>query len=235
MTLKGVFGTSRHATIDFQPITEKLQKVIWPSDSPLANYDKSRKTNIDKYYPQRTILRHLKVFLVPRDMLKLIFNLLQKVKKGVSSYLWHHHLEVGMIQYFHFWNIIFFSIQVLCPQVLCVKYLFWTYFLQFDVIFINWNGHFHWNWHIGRGGGGTTTPYKSKVLTQHPPTTTTPYKFDVDTPHPHHHHPLTLMLTPPHHHHPSAQFCVQFLVTFWASQSLSLIEFHSIDKNRLIS
>ena len=32
------------------------KKVIWPSDSPLADYDKSHKTTVDKYYAQRTIL-----------------------------------------------------------------------------------------------------------------------------------------------------------------------------------
>ena len=57
---------------------------IWPSDSPLADYDKSRKTTMDKYYPQRTILRHLNLFLVRWDMLKLIFDPLRKV---TNSYL----------------------------------------------------------------------------------------------------------------------------------------------------
>ena len=67
-------------------IFDPLRKVIWPSDSPLADYDKSRKTIMDKYYPQRTILWHLKVYLVPQDMLKLIFNPLRKVTKSYLAF-----------------------------------------------------------------------------------------------------------------------------------------------------
>ena len=142
VTLEGVFDTSRHAKIDFRPITESYEKLIWPSDSPLADYDKSRKTTMDKYYPQRTILWHfkvyfgmsrhakidfwpitesyeklfglpihhwpittkvvrllwintipkelflwhLKVYLVSRDMLKLIFDPLRKVTKSYLAF-----------------------------------------------------------------------------------------------------------------------------------------------------
>ena len=52
MTLQCLFGTLRHAQIDFRQITESYEKVIWPSDSSLADYDKIRKTTIDKYYPK---------------------------------------------------------------------------------------------------------------------------------------------------------------------------------------
>ena len=68
----------------------KLRKVIWPSNSPLANYDNSRKTIIDKYYPQTTILWHLNLFLVRRDMLKLIFDPLRKVTKKLFCLPIHH-------------------------------------------------------------------------------------------------------------------------------------------------
>ena len=69
---------------------EKLRKIIWPSDSPLTDYYKSRKTTMDKYYPQRTILWHLKVFLVPWDMLKLIFQPVTESYEKLFGLLIHH-------------------------------------------------------------------------------------------------------------------------------------------------
>ena len=47
---------------------------------------------MDKYYPQRTILWHLNVFLVRWDMLKLIFDKLRKVTKKLFGLPIHHWL-----------------------------------------------------------------------------------------------------------------------------------------------
>ena len=78
----------------FSTFCGKLRKVIWPSNSPLANYDNSRKTIIDKYYPQTTILWHLNLFLVRRDMLKLIFDPLRKVTKSYFAF----RFTIGRLQ-----------------------------------------------------------------------------------------------------------------------------------------
>ena len=83
-----------------------------------------------------------------------------------------------------------------------------------------------------------TTPIKSEMLTHHPPYN----KFNVDTPPP----PTSLMSThtpppppttssmltpppPPTHTTPQHGFVYNF-GHFWGAQSLSIIEFHSIDK-----
>ena len=49
---------------------------------------------MDKYYPQRTILWHLNVFLVRWDMLKLILDQLRKVTKKLFGLPIHHWLII---------------------------------------------------------------------------------------------------------------------------------------------
>ena len=211
---------------------------------------------MDKYYPQRTILWHLKVFLVPRDMLKLIFQPLQKVTKScfllsVTSPSWGRNDSAFSFLEYQF----FFYSGTMPPSFVCQIF-------SLNIFPSIWCNFYQLKWSLSlkltHRQGGYHHPHLKCLKCWHPhpppPTTTTPYKFDVDTPHPpHHHHPLQVRCwhtpppppppppnfnvdtPPPHHHHPSAQFCVQFLVTFWASRSLSLIEFHSIDNNLLLS
>ena len=201
---------------------------------------------MDKFYPQRTILLHLNVFLVPQDMLKLIFQPLQKVTKSgfllsVTSPSWGRNDSAFSFLEYQF----FFYSGTMPPSFVCQIFSLnifpsiWCNFYQLKLSF---------SLKLTHRQGGYHHPHQVRNVDTPPPHHHHPLQVRCwHTPPPHHHHPLQVRCwhtpppppppppnfhvdtPPPHHHHPSAQFCVQFLVTFWASRSLSLIEFHSID------
>ena len=137
---------------------------------------------MDKYYPQRTILWHLKVFLVPRDMLKLIFDPLRKVTKSgfllsVTSPSWGRNDSAFSFLEYQF----FFYSGTMPPSFVCQTF-------SLNIFPSIWCNFHQLKWSLAlkltHRQGGYHHPHQV---------------WNVDTPPPHHHHPLQVWCwhTPP--------------------------------------